>query len=67
MKELTSQILDTLECWGIPRASIDHLLQAEKETLLAVRALVDCGVDCIEDLLKRGEKGSGARPEKRGD
>lgn len=55
MKELASQLIEAIECLGVPRASVDHLLRAQKEMLLAVQAVIESGVAVIDELLQRGE------------
>ncbi|HXF05237.1 MAG TPA: hypothetical protein VNM72_07460 [Blastocatellia bacterium] len=56
MKELASQLIEAIECLGVPRASVDHLLRAQKEMLLAVQAVIESGVAVIDELLQRGKE-----------
>lgn len=55
MKAFAAQLIEAVECLGVPRAAIDHLLRAQKEILLALQAVIECGVTTIDDLLKREE------------
>jgi len=53
LKEFSRRVIRCCEDIGVPRSTIDHLLQADKEVLLAVRSVVDSGVQIIDDLLAR--------------
>ena len=37
----------------VPRRTAEHLINAQKEGILAVRSLLDRGIDALEDDLKR--------------
>jgi len=53
LKEFSRQVIRCCEDIGVPRSTIDHLLQADKEILLAIRSVVDSGVQLIDELIAR--------------
>lgn len=55
-KEFGRRVIRCCEDMGVPRSTIDHFLQADKETLLAVRSLIDAGVQFVDELLERESK-----------
>jgi hypothetical protein len=58
LKEFSRQMIRVFEELGVPRSTVDHLLQADKEILLAVRSVLDSGVQLIDELMAREpEKG----------
>lgn len=53
LKEFSRQMIRCCEEVGVPRSTIDHLLKADKEVLLAVRSVIDSGVQLIDELIAR--------------
>ncbi|GEM_PF-6613339 len=53
LKEFGRRVIRCCEEAGVPRATIDHLLRADKEMLLAARATLDAGIQVIDELLAR--------------
>jgi alanyl-tRNA synthetase len=52
------KVCRTLETLGIPRSTLEHLVNAQKETLLAIRSLLDAAIEDVESWLKpESEKG----------
>jgi len=52
------KVCRTLETLGVPRPTLEHLVNAQKETLLAIRSLLDAAIEDVESWLKpESEKG----------
>ncbi len=46
------KVCRTLETLGVPRSTLEHLVNAQKETLLAIRSLLDAAIEDVESWLK---------------
>ncbi len=46
------KVCRTLETLGVPRPTLEHLVNAQKETLLAIRSLLDAAIEDVESWLK---------------
>jgi len=53
LKEISLRVIETLERMGVPGPTIDHILKAEKETLMVFRSLIDAGLQGVDELLGR--------------
>ena len=54
LKDVSKRLIRCCEELGVPPSTINHLLQGDKEVLLAVRSVIDAGVQMIDELLERG-------------
>ena len=57
-REIRISIPEDIFCFFFPEKTIDHVIQAKKEMLLAFRSLIDAKIEALE---KRGEERTAKR------
>ncbi len=58
LRTLGRKVCETLQTLGVPRPTLEHLVAAQKELLLAARSLLDAAIEDVESWLKE-EPGKG--------